>query len=122
MPGPVPVLEALKSELRFLQGGGYRLSTRQSWRAKYVFEDSPTCPNSGNVEHLRECADCVLINFVPEQWRGHASPCRMIPLNDAGMTVEYLYGDGTPAQLQESVGQWLKKKIGELEAKQAKAA
>ena len=46
----------------------------------------------------------------------------MIPLNDAGETVEHLYGYDTPAGLEEAVERWLKVKVMELEAKAASAA
>jgi len=37
------LLEVLKSELRFLQKGGYGRLPCAQWRAPLVFEDSLTC-------------------------------------------------------------------------------
>ncbi len=42
------MLELLKFELKFLEDGGYRQSPRTPWRASYILEDSPSCPNLGD--------------------------------------------------------------------------
>jgi hypothetical protein len=39
------MLELLKFELKFLEGGGYGRSPRTPWRAPRIFEDSPSCLN-----------------------------------------------------------------------------
>ena len=45
------VLEVLKSELNFVQKGGYGRSPREPFRAQLVFEDSPTCMNYDTKDH-----------------------------------------------------------------------
>jgi hypothetical protein len=39
------LLGVLKSELEFLNSGGYH---KPSWRPQFVFQDSPTCMNRDN--------------------------------------------------------------------------
>ncbi len=116
MPESAAVLETLKAELKFLEDGGYGRSPQTPWRATFVFEDSPTCPNFGNSVRPHACTECLLIDFVPLEWRNHATPCRMIPLNDAGQTIEHFYGSGTQVELEDAVREWLRKKIRDLEA------
>jgi hypothetical protein len=36
------LLDVLKFELEFLEQGGYGRLPRESWRARFIFEDSPT--------------------------------------------------------------------------------
>ncbi len=110
------ILEVLRAELRFLEDGGYGRSPQSPWRAKFIFEDSPSCPNFGESAKPHACTECLLIDFVPEAWRQHTTPCRMIPLNAAGQTIEHFYGSGTQIELERAVGDWLRKKIKELEA------
>ena len=119
MPESAAILETLKAELRFLEDGGYGRSPQTPWRAKFVFEDSTTCPNFEDSAKPHACTECLLIDFVPEEWRGHVSPCRMIPLNDSGRTIEHFYEFGTQIELEHAVAQWLCKKIQELEAEAA---
>ena len=73
-------LEILKSELSFLENGGYRESPRTTWRPQLIFEDSPTCLNYGSRQRLLPCSECVLMAFVPEDCRGERIPCRHISL------------------------------------------
>ena len=104
-------LDVLKNELRFVQKGGYRAAL--VWRAPLVFEDSPTCPE-------RSCAacpetDCVLMRFVPKECRYEAVPCRHIPLNELGETVDSLYRTGTNEEIEQTLRSWLMETIGQLE-------
>ena len=70
------VLEVLKTELKFLEIGGY--SMRTSWGPQFIFEDSPTCINSDCNENPRPCTGCVLMRFVPPEHRSEKIPCRAI--------------------------------------------
>jgi hypothetical protein len=47
---------------------------------------------------------------------GEKFPCRHIPLNEAGFTVDTYYRLGTFEEAEAAVGTWLRKKIAELEA------
>jgi hypothetical protein len=122
IPSRHDVLKRLKAELAFLEGGGYRRSPRLPWRAPYVFEESPSCPNSSDPSRPHACEDCWLIEFVPPDLRDEQVPCRFIPLAANGVTVDSLYRHGTPAETEEALGKWLRERIHELEAELSEAA
>jgi len=104
-------LQVLKNELEFLEKGGYRSPI--VWRSPLIFEDSPTCAKD------RRCAcpaaDCVLLGFVPKECRYEAVPCRHIPLNEIGETVDSLYRTGTNEEIEETLRSWLLKTIQQFE-------
>ncbi len=104
-------LQVLKYELEFLEKGGYRSPI--VWRLPLIFEDSPTCAK----DRRRPCpdADCVLMGFVPRKCRYEAVPCRHIPLNGIGETVDSLYRTGTNEEIEEALRSWLLKTIQQLE-------
>lgn len=108
------VLEVLKTELTFLEIGGY--SQRDSWGPEFIFEDSPTCINCGRTENRIPCTECVLIQFVPPEHRTEKIACRHIPLNASGETVDSLYRYAGPqGKVDEAVGNWLRATIDRLE-------
>ena len=104
-------LQVLKNELEFAQMGGYRAPL--GWRLPFIFEDSPTCPRD------RRCAcpesNCVLMGFVPKECRYEAIPCRHIPLNEIGETIDTLYRTGTNEEIEQTLQNWLVKTIKRLE-------
>jgi hypothetical protein len=104
-------LRVLKDELQFLETGGYRILL--AWRAPLVFEDSPRCPKG------RGCAcpdvDCVLMRFVPKQRCFEDVPCRHIPLNALGETIDSLYKTATNEEIEQKLQIWLLETIGKLE-------
>ena len=104
-------LDVLKNELRFVQKGGYRAPL--VWRAPLVFEDSPTCPRESCVACPE--TDCVLMRFVPKECRYEAVPCRHIPLNELGETVDSLYRTGTNEEIEQTLESWLRETIGRLD-------
>jgi hypothetical protein len=112
-------LEILKFELKFLEDGGYGRSPHAPRRAPYIFEDSPTCLNFNNAERTHPCSECLLTRLVPPELREREVPCRLIPLNDKGQTVETLYREGSQAEMEEALGAWLRREIGRIEAEQA---
>jgi hypothetical protein len=109
------VLEALKFELRFLEDGGYGRSPRTPWRPQFIFEDSPTCLNFDDPARPHPCHECMLMQFVPEEFQEFNSPCRFIPLNERGQSVDYFYRCGTQPELEESLAGWLRAEIRRLE-------
>lgn len=109
------VLDVLRAELEFLEKGGYRKPTRAKWRPQFIFQDSPTCLNYANPGRRKPCNDCLLIDLVPEQCRTEKLPCRHIPLNVQGETVDSLYHTGTQEELEAAVVDWLKSTIRRLE-------
>ena len=111
------LLQTLKAELAFVESGGYRNRPRFPWRPSFVFEDSPTCINFNEKNERHPCSECLLMQFVPEDRKNLAFPCRHIPLNHAGDSVAHFYECGTEAELEAALKSWLKHKIAELEAK-----
>jgi len=129
------LLNALKSELKFCELGGYepsvpgRLPARASendpismcertreWRKEHsVFQDSPSCLNYGLPERDHPCSECWLINFVPAERRGEVVPCHHILLNERGDTVASLGGPGNAPDVQEALLDWLRRTIQQLE-------
>ena len=80
-----------------------------------IFEDSPGCVRHGRKEAPTNCIGCVLMNFVPAEHRAEGIPCRHIPLNATGETLDSLYGYGNAREIEEAVGDWLRTTIDQLE-------
>jgi hypothetical protein len=108
------ILAVLKSELHFLENGGYKQSPRMQRRPPFIFEDSPTCLNYGSEQRLLPCSECVLMAFVPQDCRGERIPCRHISLNVEGYTIDTYYRLGTQEELEVDVDGWLRKTIQRL--------
>jgi hypothetical protein len=109
------VLDVLKAELAFLEKGGYGRSPRESWRQPIIFEDSPSCMNYDSKQSPGPCSDCILMQLVPPQFRGRQIPCRHIPFNAGGETLDSLYRDSDQFEVEEVFGKWLRKTIAALE-------
>jgi hypothetical protein len=112
------LLKVLKFELEFLEQGGYGRFPRESWRARFIFEDSPTCMNF-NSKDREPCSECLLLQFAPENARKEQTPCTHIPMSPSGETLESLYRTGTKQEIEEVLGAWLRTTIQRLEAKRA---
>ncbi len=110
------ILEVLKSELKFLEKGGYGQSPREPHRASLIFEDSPSCMNYDAQEHREPCEHCVLMQFVPREGREEKIPCRHIPLNDKGETLDQLYRYAEFYEVEDAMREWLRATIAKLEA------
>jgi hypothetical protein len=106
------LVEVLKAELEFLNRGGYR---KASWRPQFIFEDSPTCLNYGNRQDQKPCSECVLMQLVPREKREEKVPCRFIPLNEQGDTIDSLYRSGTQEELESALRNWLTPEIEKQE-------
>ena len=109
-------LEVLKFELQFLEAGGYGRSPRDPQRSPLIFEDSLSCINLGCKTDRAPCRDCRMMEFVPAASRSEAVPCRHIPLNDAGETIESFYHRRSQPELEEALNAWLRATIERLEA------
>ena len=114
------LLTVLKKELEFLEQDGYRNTARASWRPQFAFEDSPTCLNFDPTRQLRPCSECLLTQLAPQDMRQKKFPCRYIPLNEQGQTIDSFYRSGTPDELKSELRPWLKAKIERLEKEKAK--
>jgi hypothetical protein len=86
------LLEVLKCELQFLERGGYGCSPRTPWRPQYIFEDSVTCVNYDSKENPDPCG----------------VPCRHIPFNVSGETLDSLYRYSDQNEIEETVEGWLR--------------
>jgi hypothetical protein len=109
------ILDVLKAELNYVKKGGYGRSPREPWRAQLVFEDSPTCMNYDSKENRAPCAECLLMQFVPDDKRRERVPCRHIPLT-SGDSVLHLYRGGTEQEIEEALAIWLENEIAKLES------
>lgn len=108
------LLELLKTELDFIENGGYGRSVRTPWKPTSAFRDSLTCVNYALPEKSHPCSECHLIDFVPRGKEKEEVPCHAIPLNADGDTVETL--EGNQEKLEAALKEWMRKKIAELEA------
>lgn len=115
------LLEVLKFELQFLEDGGYGRSPKTPWKPQYIFEDSLTCMNYDSKENPRPCGDCVLMQLVPPERRSEKIPCRHIPFNVSGETLDSLYRYSGQNEIEESAGGWLRITIQRLEEERAAA-
>ena len=108
------ILELLRTELDFLEKGGYGRSVRTPWKPTSPFRDSLTCVNYALPEKAHPCSECHLIDFVPPDHRADDLPCHHTPLNDTGDTAEDLEND--QVKLELALKHWLRARIKEIEA------
>lgn len=109
------ILELLKSELDFIEKGGYGRSVRTPWKPSSSFRDSLTCVNYALPQKAHPCSECHLIDFVPADKRSEDLPCHAIPLNAAGDTVESFELGDNQTKLEEALKEWMRSKIKEIE-------
>ena len=110
------LLTVLQAELEFLEKGEYRHSPGAPWRPQFIFEDSPTCLNHGRRENPLPCSECILMNLVPADCRNEKIPCRHIPLNAQGFTIDTYYRLGTHDEVVTALAGWVRKIIEQLTA------
>ena len=116
------LLEVLKSELEFIESGGYGRSVRTPWHSKSTFQDSPSCINYGYSYRAHPCIECHLLDFVTPDNRTEFVPCHHIPLNTDGDTIEELELQDNQAKLEREVGKWLRDRIKQIEEERANTA
>jgi hypothetical protein len=114
-PGSKNLLAVLKAELTFIENGNYRSPQEAAWRPQFIFQDSPTCLNYQNPGKREACTSCALIEFVPNAYRQEQFPCRRIPLDESGQTLDFLYRTGTEEETHQMVADWLRNIISRLE-------
>jgi hypothetical protein len=56
--------------------------------------------------------------LFPPELREQDVPCRFIPLNDKGQTVDSLYRTGTQIEMEEALRNWLCREISRIETEQ----
>ncbi len=114
------ILEVLRFELNFLEQGGYGRSVRTPWKPTSIFQDSLSCLNFGDPERTIPCSHCLLMDFVPTEYRNETVPCHHIRLNAAGQSVATLDRGYNQQELEESVIGWLRATIDRLEQERAR--
>jgi hypothetical protein len=97
------LLTVLKAELEFQEKGGYLHSPNAPWRPQFIFEDSPTCLNHGRRKRPLPCSECILMNLVPADCRNEKIPCRHIPRDAQGYTIDTYYRLGTQEEVEPAV-------------------
>lgn len=102
------VLEVLKSELDYIEKGGYGRSVRTPWLPTSIFQDSLTCLNFGDPSRSRPCDECLFTALVPPDRLSEKVPCHHIPLTPDGETIDFLERNETPAHMEEKVTNWLR--------------
>jgi hypothetical protein len=105
------LLEKLKFELAFAEDGGYGRSVRTPHQSTSPFQDSLTCLNFGDPLRTHPCAECVLMQYVPESHKGEDVPCHHIPLDQERRTIATLDATGG----EEALKRWLHQEITRLE-------
>ena len=93
---------------------------RSPWVPKSIFQDSSSCLNYGYPYRAHPCSECRLIDFVGAKNRSEPVPCHLIPLNEAGDTIEKLELEGNEARTANAVRRWLENKISQIEAERSK--
>lgn len=109
------VLEVLKSELDFIEKGGYGRSVRTPWLPTSIFQDSLTCLNFGDPQRSHPCDECLLMALVPPERRSENVPCHHIPLTPEGKTIAVLERNADQDEMEETVKTWLRRMINNLE-------
>lgn len=110
------LVELLKTELEFIEKGGYGRSVRTPWKETSPFRDSLTCVNYTLPDKAHPCTECHLIDYVPSDRREELVPCHFIPLTESGETVEDFDLAGNQVQREQALKHWMRRKIAELEA------
>lgn len=113
------LLDVLRSELQFLEKGGYGRSPREPWRPQFIFEDSPSCMNYDCKDNKEPCVECVLIHLVAPESRDEQIPCRHIVLNEQGETLDAMYRYADERDIEDTVREYLRNTIERLEAQRA---
>lgn len=110
------LIEQLKLEARVIESGGYHPSVREPRKELRNFRDSVSCPNLGVEEKVVPCAHCWLMEFVPPKFQNTTDPCRYIPLNDRGDTIDSLEASGQGEKVEAALLGWIRNTIAKLES------
>ncbi len=62
------------------------------------------------------------MKFVPDELQNEDFPCRFIPLNEKGETIDYFYRCGTQLEMEEALAGWLRSQITRIEQRLATPA
>lgn len=111
------ILEQLKLEREFIHRGGYRTSVRTRRKPPTHLRDSVTCinVNVSKAKEMQPCDRCFWWDLIPTEHRHKRMPCRYIPLDEEGNTVESLDERGDREQTEGKLSAWLDTTIARLE-------
>jgi hypothetical protein len=115
------ILEVLREELVFLEGGGYSGLSRPS-QGKSIFQDSATCLNYGYPYRAHPCNECQMLDFVTPEDQKKRIACHFINLNERGETIESLEQHGDEDELEQAVKGWLQSTIDVVEEERSQLA
>lgn len=101
------LLQALKTEMAFLDAGGYGKPFHSGWRPTLLLRDSPVCLNFNATGRQASCKPCPFFSLVPAGDRDSILPCHHIPLDAEGNTIAGMYRKGTQKELDERYHNWL---------------
>ena len=116
------ILDVIKTELEFIEKGGYGRSVRTPWKPTSIFEDSLSCPNYGDPKHSVPCDVCLLLKLVPLGSRAGEVPCHHIVLNEKGETLEEIEKRGDQREIEEAVKNWLRSAIARIEQERSQSS
>jgi hypothetical protein len=116
------ILDVLKTELDFIEKGGYGRSVRTPWKPTSLFEDSLSCPNFADPAHPVPCNVCLLLNLVPQGSRAGQTPCHHVVLNEKGETLEEIERRGDQPEIEEAVKNWLRSTIERIEQERTRSS
>jgi len=68
-----------------------------------------------NSQEQGPCSECVLMQLVPPEFRSAEIPCRHIPFDKSGETLDSLYQCGEQHEIEGVFGDWLRATIQRLE-------
>lgn len=86
------------------------------------FQDTLSCLNFGEPLRPHACHECLLYDFVPEQFRAEDIPCHFIPLDDEGTTISKLLAAPRTDEVEHLLRHWLKQTIERLETQEQSRA
>jgi len=113
------IIDQLKLQRDILKSGGYGRSVRTPWKPTKLFRDSVTCLNFDEVVRRHPCNECLLWDWVPENYREEDLPCHFIPLNDRGDSIASLEEAEDREAAENALLGWLDSVLEHLEAKLA---
>jgi|ERR1043166_48266 hypothetical protein len=108
------LLQLLTKEIGFFHAGGYGRRFRSQWRPTLLLRDSPACINYGDTGQQNPCRECPLFSLIPADKKDEVVPCHSIPLNESGVTIAWLYTQGSQDSLDRLYQNWLQEIIKKL--------
>src|SRR5256712_12835189 len=100
------VVELLKTELDFIEKGGYGRSVRTPWKETSPLRDLLTCVNYALPEKAHPCSQCHLIVIVAAVNRDEQVPCHFIPRTETGEADVEVKIIGNEERMDTALKEW----------------